>query len=212
MKNQKHSKFNSLNNFNYGIRNFSYYKNLTQQEKIAFINDWHSLALHPILDCDDSWLIFFEDMKEREFLQSIPNQQILSIIKQQQFDVEEEISKTKDRILKYSPITENNAKKVEKLEKKLQKLQKNLESLQIHYQKVKNGKRLCIVIDANSMSRKYVDKVIKLCNKLYQSGVKELKILVASSDKSKDSKIEYYYNNEQLNALEKLNDQLDFYN
>lgn len=212
MKKPKHTQFKDFNNFNYGLKNFTYYRNLSQEEKRAFVNDWHNIALHPILDCDNSWLIFFENMTEREFLQNIPNQQILFIIEHQQFDVEEEISKTKDRILKYSPITENNAKKVEKLEKRLQKLQKNLESLQIHYQKVKNGKRLCIVIDANNVSKKYINKVIALCNNLYKSGVKELKILVSSSDKSKNSKIEYYYDNEQLEALEQLNNQLDYYN
>ena len=212
MKKPKHTQFKDFNNFNYGLKNFTYYRNLSQEEKRAFVNDWHNIALHPILDCDNSWLIFFENMTEREFFDNISNQPILCAIQFQNDEIKKKIKKVENRILKYRPVTENNAKKVEKLEKKLKKLQNDLKISENNYQKVKNNKRLCIAIDANSMSEKYVDKVIKLFNKLYQSGVKELKILVASSDKSKDSKIEYYYNNEQLSALERLNDQLDFYN
>ena len=212
MKKPKHTQFKDFNNFNYGLKNFTYYRNLSQEEKRAFVNDWHNIALHPILDCDNSWLIFFENMTEREFFDNISNQPILCAIQFQNDEIKKKIKKVENRILKYRPVTENNAKKVEKLEKKLKKRQNDLKISENNYQKVKNNKRLCIAIDANSMSEKYVDKVIKLFNKLYQSGVKELKILVASSDKSKDSKIEYYYNNEQLSALERLNDQLDFYN
>lgn len=193
---------------NYGYRNYSGFKKLSNQEKTKFLSDWHTAALHPILLCEQNWILFFDNMSENDFFQTLSKQHYTINIYEQIENINLKIQKCKERLELYKKS--KNFSKHRKIDKKITKLLDDKTNLLDEKKKLEIGKLIYIAIDANAISEKYINKIIKLCNDLYKRGFREIKIMAASSDKSIDSKIEYYYDLDQLSFLSKLEDQLEF--
>ncbi len=209
----KPCKFSHDFTYNYGTKDFKKFRGMSEKERKKELSNWDNIALHPILALNDTWLILFEDMSERQFFENLKKQEILSSLSENIANVRGKIKTCRKRIQEFSEEDkENKITKFEKLKRKEIKLQERLTKLENHFEKTKKGKHLCIAIDANNINEKYINKIISICNKLHAVGYKEIKILVSSSDKSINSKIEYLYSIDQLKYLSKLNEQLEYYN
>lgn len=195
---------------NFGYRNFKGFRELSSQNKQKFLADWQTLALHPILLCDQSWILFFDDMTQRDFLETLSRQDCAQPFCSKINKTNLDIQKCKERLELYKET--ENLSKCNKIDKKIAKLLDEKKNLLLEKKKVETAKQINIAVDANNINEKYINKIIKLCDYLYLHGCHEIKILVASSDKSVKSKIEYYYTKEQLENLSRLKEKLDFYN
>ena len=196
--------------FNYGYRHYKGFKELSTEDKRKFLSDWQTIALHPILSCDENWILFFDNMTEKDFFESWASQDYMHPLYSQIAENSLTIKKCQERFERYKAT--NNESKCNKIDKKIAKLLLERQNLLELKKKIETGKQINIAIDANNISEKYVNKIIKLCDNIYSHNCPEIKIMVASSDKSIDSKIEYYYTQEQLQCLSKLQEKLEYYN
>ena len=196
--------------FNYGYRHYKGFKELSTEDKRKFLSDWQTIALHPILSCDENWILFFDNMTEKDFFESWASQDYMHPLYSQIAENSLAIKKCQERFERYKAT--NNESKCNKIDKKIAKLLLERQNLLELKKKFETGKQINIAIDANNISEKYVNKIIKLCDNIYSHNCPEIKIMVASSDKSIDSKIEYYYTQEQLQCLSKLQEKLEYYN
>lgn len=195
---------------NYGYQNLKAYKALPSEQRQNFLKDLENFALHPLINCDNRWILFFDDMNEKDFFQTLAKQDVVGAFSSCLAQLNSNLKTAKERLETYK--ASKNEAKIRKYDRKIANLLSEKEILLAETEKCMQGKQIHIAIDANNICEKYINSLIRLCDKLYRQGYHEIKILVASSDKSVDSKIEYYYTGRELDQLSKLQEKLDFYN
>lgn len=201
--------------YNFAAKDFEDFDGLSKEDVQKKLSDWNTMALHPILNCDDSWMIMFENMSIDKFFKNLEKQEkflIKSIeTKLSLIELKKNMLNTK----RYSQTYENTETGHKALNKKLKiekRLDERLKDVKKESYKLLTNKQIRVAIDGNKLNEKYIDKCILLFDKLIKKGIKEIKVLVSASNKTVDSKIDYYYNEKELGLLKKLEEKLNFYN
>lgn len=209
---QTMEKFDINKMYNFAATDYEGFNFMSLEEKRKILSDWNTMALHPILASNNTWMILFSGIEEEKFFSNLKKQEkILS----KTFLEKLNLNKThlqklvKQKMESSSYLTSKNDDDSESEKKENQ--QKSIFS-QNDFLKLLLKKQIRIAIDGNNINEKYIKKCIRIFNKLIKSGYKEIKVLVSTSDKSKDSKIDYYYDENQLILLKKIEGQLEFYN
>ena len=208
-------KFNINKMYNFAATDYEGFNFMSLEEKQKILSDWNTMALHPILASNNTWMILFAGIEEGKFFANLKKQEnILKKIILEKLNINKNIFKKffEQKTKQMTKSVNNISNKTDSEKNKDKKEIENDCFAKNDFLKILLKEQIRVAIDGNNINEKYIKKCIRVFDKLIKLGYKEIKVLVSSSDKSKQSKIDYYYSEEQLTLLNKLQEQLEFYN